>query len=172
MSISNYYSPMLSSSWLFSNVILNNSPMLSNGHLQLLFCNVIVLLVVLNCYSKIFPNAIQCPSPIVILQCYPPLGCLAASESLLLSRSLTTFALPLHHLLVQTNIMETGDKTQTHKYNSMQDQVNKKYPDFPTKIIWSRIKVWFWSPAGKWEASIMICCKIKGYKNLGNNLVI
>ena len=123
------YCPM----YTLCNVILNNSPMLSNGHLQLLFCNVIVLLVVLNCYSKIFPNAIQCP--IVILQCYPPLGCLAASESLLLSRSLTTFALPLHHLLFQTNIMETGDKTQTHKYNSMQDQVNKKYPDFPTKII-------------------------------------
>ena len=123
MSISNYHSPMLSSSWLFSNAILNNSPMLSNVHIQLLFCNVIVLLVVLNYYSEIFPNVIQCPSPIVILQCYPPLGCLAASESLLLSRSLTTFALPLHHLLFQTNIMETGDKTQTHKYNSMQDQV-------------------------------------------------
>ena len=127
MSISNYYSPMLSSSWLFSNVILNNSPMLSNGHLQLLFCNVIVLLVVLNCYSKIFPNVIQCPSPIVILQCYPPLGCLAESESLLLSRSLTTFALPLHHLLFQTNIMETGDKTQTHKYtNTAYDKVPER----------------------------------------------
>ena len=125
------------------------------SNIPMFFSKVILLLVVLRCYSKIFSNVIQCPSPIVILQCYPPLGCLAASESLLLSRSLTTFALPLHHLLFQTNIMETGDETQTHKYNSMQDQVNKKYPDFPTKIIWSRIKVWFWSPAGNWEITLL-----------------
>ena len=47
--------------------LLSNVPMFLS--------KVILLLVVLRCYSKIFSNVIQCPSPIIILQCYHLLGC-------------------------------------------------------------------------------------------------